>query len=166
MEVWQSIGTTCCSELALARTSNFISSTSRPGSVTARRRISICGLTISRWGLPIRDNYLARAFMSFKNKLSRFPVLMSRVFVVGAVVLGACSLQDLVGLLNKVAGVALSPTSGSVAVGQTLQLTATPQDATGAPLSGKMVTWGSSDATIASVNSGGLVRGVAVGAAI
>src|SRR5438552_12704536 len=48
-----------------------------------------------------------------------------------------------------VAAVALSPTAASVTVGQTVQLTATPQDSTGAPLAGRAVTWTSSNAAVA-----------------
>src|SRR5207237_4261287 len=101
--------------------------------------------------------------MTFKHKLSRRLALMRNVSVAGLVLLAACTLQELAGLLTKVASMLVSPTTGSVAVRQTLQLTATPQDATGAPLSGKVVTWGSSDATVATVNSSGLGIGVAVG---
>jgi uncharacterized protein YjdB len=62
-----------------------------------------------------------------------------------------------------VASVTVTPASGSVAVGGTLQLTATPKDANGNPLSGRTITWQSSDNTIASVNASGLVTGVAAG---
>ena len=103
--------------------------------------------------------------MTFKHKLSRRLALLRNVSMVGIVVLGACTLQELAGLLTKVAAVLVSPTSGSVAVQGTLQLTATPQDASGAPLSGKVVTWGTSDATVATVNSSGLVNGVTAGSA-
>jgi len=103
--------------------------------------------------------------MTFKHKLSRRLALLRNVSVAGLVVLAACTLQELAGLLTKVAAVLVSPTNGNLPVGQTLQLTATPQDASGAPLSGKVVTWGTSDATVATVNSSGLVNGMAVGTA-
>src|SRR5439155_21328581 len=45
------------------------------------------------------------------------------------------------------------------------QLTATPKDAAGNPLSGRSVTWSSNAPTIAAVNSNGLVVGVAAGSA-
>jgi len=64
-----------------------------------------------------------------------------------------------------VASVAVSPTSGSVQAGQTLQLTATPKDASGAPLAGRVVTWASSNTAVATVNGSGLVTGVAAGSA-
>jgi uncharacterized protein YjdB len=62
-----------------------------------------------------------------------------------------------------VASVAVSPASASVLQGQTVQLTATPKDATGNPLSGRVVTWASGNTAIATVNSSGLVSGVGAG---
>src|SRR6266853_328242 len=62
-----------------------------------------------------------------------------------------------------VASVTVAPASASVAVGATLQLTATPKDANGNPLTGRVVTWQSSNNTIAGVNGSGLVSGVAAG---
>lgn len=61
-----------------------------------------------------------------------------------------------------VSGVSLSPTSATVTVGQTVQLMATvsPTDATNTD-----VTWTSSNASIATVNTDGLVSGVAEGTA-
>src|SRR2546428_8255960 len=64
-----------------------------------------------------------------------------------------------------VASVAVGPASASVTVGQTVQLTATPKDASGNPLSGGVVTWASSNSGLASVNGSGLVTGVAAGTA-
>src|SRR2546427_4287254 len=64
-----------------------------------------------------------------------------------------------------VATVAVSPASASVGVGQTVPLTATPQDASGNPLSGRVVTWASSNTAVATVNGSGLVSGVAAGPA-
>ena len=64
-----------------------------------------------------------------------------------------------------VASVTVSPASASVFVGQTVQLTATPKDVNGNPLTGRTITWGSSPSSIAGVNGSGLVTGVAVGGA-
>jgi uncharacterized protein YjdB len=65
-----------------------------------------------------------------------------------------------------VASVVVSPATASVSVGGTLQLTATPQDATGAPLSGRVVTWASGTSAVATVDAAtGRVSGVAVGSA-
>src|SRR5205823_4963210 len=62
-----------------------------------------------------------------------------------------------------VASVALSPATASLRVGQTVQLTATPKDSAGGALTGRPVTWTSSNPSVALVNVGGLVTGVAPG---
>src|SRR5882762_2611836 len=64
-----------------------------------------------------------------------------------------------------VASVAVSPAASSVPVGQTGQLTATPQDAGGTALSGRAVTWATSNAAVATVSGSGLVTGVTAGTA-
>ena len=62
-----------------------------------------------------------------------------------------------------VASVAVAPASATIVVGATQQLTATPLDSAGNPLTGRTVTWTSSDPTVAPVSGSGLVTGVAVG---
>jgi uncharacterized protein YjdB len=65
-----------------------------------------------------------------------------------------------------VATVTVAPNPASVAVGATVQLTATLKDANQNTLTGRTVTWTTSNASVATVNSGtGLVSGVAVGSA-
>src|SRR5207247_944087 len=64
-----------------------------------------------------------------------------------------------------VASVTVTPASASIQTGQTAQLTATPKDVNGNPLTGRTVTWASSTPGIASVNATGLVTGVVVGTA-
>src|SRR5207245_1362321 len=64
-----------------------------------------------------------------------------------------------------VASVAVTPPAPSIQVGQTVQLTATPRDASGNPLTGRVVTWSSSNSAVASVSSSGLVTGKAAGSA-
>jgi len=64
-----------------------------------------------------------------------------------------------------VATVAVSPATASLVVGQTVQLIATPQDVSGNPLSGRVVTWSSTNPGVATVSGSGLVIGVAAGAA-
>src|SRR2546421_8122346 len=51
----------------------------------------------------------------------------------------------------------------SVVLGAATQLTATPKDAVGNVLTGRAVTWASSNAAIATVSATGLVTGVAAG---
>jgi len=64
-----------------------------------------------------------------------------------------------------VASVAVSPATASMLVGQTVQLTATPKDASGTTLSGRVVSWASSNTSVATVSSSGLVTGKAAGSA-
>src|SRR3989442_657973 len=65
----------------------------------------------------------------------------------------------------SIASVVVSPASATVPVGQTLQLTGTPEDANGNPLSGRTISWSSGSSAVAAVNGNGLVTGAAAGAA-
>ena len=65
-----------------------------------------------------------------------------------------------------VATVTLSPGTASVTVGSSQQFTATTLAAGFAVLTGRTITWGTSDATRATVSTSGLVTGVAVGSAV
>src|SRR2546427_687009 len=69
------------------------------------------------------------------------------------------------GCVAPVAAVTVSPAAPTVQVGQTAQLTATPRDANGTPLSGRAVTWASNNTAVAMVNGSGLVTAGAVGSA-
>jgi alpha-tubulin suppressor-like RCC1 family protein len=62
-----------------------------------------------------------------------------------------------------VASVTVSPGSSTVNVGATVQLTPTTKDANGNVLTGRVVTWTTSDAALVTVSSTGLVTGVAAG---
>jgi hypothetical protein len=64
-----------------------------------------------------------------------------------------------------VASVTVAPANGSIAAGATLQLIATTRDASNNVLTGRVVTWATSDLTKATVSSTGLVTGVAAGTA-
>ena len=64
-----------------------------------------------------------------------------------------------------VASVTVAPASASVQAGSLTQLTATPKDAGGTPLSGRVVTWSSDNTAAATVSGSGLVTGVAAGSA-
>jgi len=59
----------------------------------------------------------------------------------------------------------VTPVSASISVGGTVQLTATPRDSSGNPLSGRTVSWSSSDSSIATVDQSGLVTAVAADSA-
>ncbi|HEX9106704.1 MAG TPA: Ig-like domain-containing protein, partial [Longimicrobiales bacterium] len=62
-----------------------------------------------------------------------------------------------------VAAVSLTPASATLLPGDSVRLTATTVDAAGAILSGRLVTWSSGNAAVATVDTTGLVRGVASG---
>jgi len=62
-----------------------------------------------------------------------------------------------------VAAVGVSPATGSIAVGATIQLDATLRDARGRAMEGPAVTWSSSAPAIATVSRQGLVTGVTAG---
>ncbi|MDH3480047.1 MAG: Ig-like domain-containing protein, partial [Gemmatimonadota bacterium] len=64
-----------------------------------------------------------------------------------------------------VASVEVAPASGSVSVGGSLQLTATLKDAAGNELTGRAVTWASSNDAVAKVSASGLVTAMAAGSA-
>ena len=65
-----------------------------------------------------------------------------------------------------VASVSVSPAAVSLTIAQTVQLTATPRDANGIALPGRVVTWGSGNTGVATVNGSGLVTGVGAGATV
>jgi uncharacterized protein YjdB len=67
--------------------------------------------------------------------------------------------------LPPVASVSVSPASTSLLVGDTKALAVTLKDASGATLTGRSVTWVSSDKAVATVSSAGLVTAVGAGSA-
>lgn len=64
-----------------------------------------------------------------------------------------------------VATVTVAPSTSSIMVGQTAQLTATLKDAAGNTLTGRRITWATSQASVAAVDSTGVVTGVSAGTA-
>ena len=64
-----------------------------------------------------------------------------------------------------VASVLVTPASATLAPGATQLLTATPKDALGHALLGRVITWGSDNTAAATVSSSGLVNGIADGLA-
>ena len=67
---------------------------------------------------------------------------------------------------TAVASITLSPSSATVPVGGTQLLSAILKDSAGTTLSGRSITWTSSDPAVAAVNSSGMVSGIAVGTTI
>jgi hypothetical protein len=64
---------------------------------------------------------------------------------------------------NPVASVTIAPTTVSIEVNQTRQLSATLRDASGSTLTGRTVTWTSSNQAVATVSTTGMVTGTGAG---
>ena len=62
-----------------------------------------------------------------------------------------------------VASVTVTPSSATIDVGKTVQLTAVTKDANGNVLTGRTIAWSTSDATVATVSSTGVVTGAGSG---
>ena len=67
--------------------------------------------------------------------------------------------------LVPVSTVTVAPSPSSAFIGGTTQLSATTKDALGNVLTGRTITWGSSNSAVATVSQTGLVTGVAAGSA-
>jgi len=87
----------------------------------------------------------------------------ARAAMVAVAALAGCSGGDSVTGPSGAASVEVSPSSGSVDTGGTLQLTAVVKDASGSVLTGPTVTWSSGSASVATVSAAGLVTGVGAG---
>ncbi len=77
---------------------------------------------------------------------------------------GAVSATAAVTVAQVATGVELSPAIDTVLVGDSIRLSATAEDANGHAVAGSRFSWSSSDASVATVDASGLVRGVAGGA--
>jgi uncharacterized protein YjdB len=65
-----------------------------------------------------------------------------------------------------VASVAVTPSSSTIGTGGTVPLTATTRDVDGNTLTGRVISWSSSNTSVATVSATGVVTGVAAGAAV
>src|SRR5207244_424093 len=86
--------------------------------------------------------------------------------IIGLLAALACE-RPVTAVLNaalRVASVFVSPPAASLPVGRAVQLTATPRDSTGAPLTGRALTWLSTNLNVAAVDGSGLVTAQAPGA--
>jgi alpha-tubulin suppressor-like RCC1 family protein len=80
-----------------------------------------------------------------------------------AALAGGCRSIDAVPSEAAVGRVIVTLAPASAAAHQTVQATAVPQDAAGNMLTGRIVTWSSSDTTIATVSASGLVTSISIG---
>jgi len=97
------------------------------------------------------------------SQTGRVTGLVPGTAVITAVIDGASNVSQVTVNLVPVARVTVSPADVSVNVGKSAQMTAQVLDASGNLLSGRAVTWESSDTRIATVDQGGVVRGVRKG---
>ena len=85
------------------------------------------------------------------------------VALIVAAIDGVTATSRITVVLPTIASIALTPDAPSIASGTSVQLSATPRDASGASLTGRTITWTSDDESIAFVSSTGLVVGFKVG---
>ncbi|MBX6332689.1 MAG: Ig domain-containing protein, partial [Gemmatimonadaceae bacterium] len=78
---------------------------------------------------------------------------------------GRSALASITVIPKPVASVTVKPSSWTLTVGQTVHLQATPLDANGTALSGRVVTWSSNNASVAAVDETGFVSALAPGSA-
>ncbi len=80
---------------------------------------------------------------------------------------GVASVTDIdIAIPPSVHSVTISPAPASLMEGSSLQLTAHAKDSEGNALNGRSVRWSSSDQTIVSVDSAGLVTAMSAGSAL
>lgn len=84
---------------------------------------------------------------------------------IAASALGKSATSAITIIDREVAAVQIAPASVSVRIGTTVALAAQTIDAEGSTLTGRVITWSSSNTAIATVNNQGTVTGVAAGAA-
>ncbi|HYW29960.1 MAG TPA: Ig-like domain-containing protein [Gemmatimonas sp.] len=84
---------------------------------------------------------------------------------IAATVEGKSAVSNVTIAPKTVASVQVDLTNVSLIVGESRKLNARPLDDTGAPLAGRQVTWSSSDVRVATVDTSGVVTGLAPGVA-
>ncbi len=105
--------------------------------------------------------------MWFPRMVSGVSLLATMLVVQGCGGSGDSSVTGVTGAtgVNTVASVSVSPSSGALSVGGTLQLVASVWNDVGNALLGQSVAWNSSSSSVATVSSTGLVTGASAGTA-
>ncbi|MEP6780223.1 MAG: Ig-like domain-containing protein, partial [Gemmatimonadaceae bacterium] len=85
------------------------------------------------------------------------------VALIVAIVDGASGSSTITVGSPAISSISVSASPNLIVVGSTAQVTATPRDAGGNPLANRVISWSSSDESIAFVSSSGLVVGLGVG---
>jgi|GEM_PF-2334267 len=92
-------------------------------------------------------------------------VAPGRAEIVGTA--GEVSARVSVEVVREAVGrVTITPTTASIPAGGSTRLTVTVADASGRELTGRQVTWRSTDGSVATVTDSGRVRGIAIGVAV
>src|SRR5437870_5563923 len=161
-----------------------VTATSHPGNVSTAASVTVTGCPLpvasvsvtpatATIGVGQTAQYAAITRDAFGNPLggrtvtwsSSNPAVAAGPATITATAEGKSGTATITVSTVPVASVTVSPSTASVPVGQTVQLTATPKDASGNPLSGRPVSWGSSNTAVATVSGSGVVTGVTAGAA-
>jgi len=103
------------------------------------------------------------AIVDANGNVSTKKIGSTEIIAAGASKVGTASVNV---MPPAVASVQLTPSSADILVGDVLQLAATPRDADGNALSGRTITWSSSNPSVAAVSSTGSVSGIAQGTAV
>ncbi len=130
----------------------------------------------SAWGWKPRQSYAAgihrktvsvnHCSRTLTNPLQRLRGHVAALGAIGMLALAACSGSDLSSPASATASsVVVSPATPTMTVGSALPLTAQLRDRSGNTISGGTVFWSSSDTSVASVTSAGVVTAHNVGAA-
>ena len=94
------------------------------------------------------------------------PSMTKTLLLTAALLMGiACNDSTSPPAPAAIASVTVAPSPSTLLVGSTAQLTATTKDSAGNVLTGRAVTWASSNTAVATVSAAGLVTAVAVGSA-
>ena len=100
--------------------------------------------------------------MAFPHRHPLRVIAFAALTVAAAV--GACERATTpIGPPAAVASVDVTPATATAQAGQSVQLSATPKDVNGLPLSGRTVTWASSNPSVATVSNAGLASAVTAG---
>ena len=97
--------------------------------------------------------------------MTRFRMKLATMLLASAPVWVACADDEATAPPVPVATVSVTPAPDTVRAGLTVTLTATTSDANGNVLTGRTVTWGSDNTSVATVNASGVVTGVSAGTA-
>src|SRR5437867_1062291 len=156
-----------------------VTATSHPGNVSTAASVTVTvqvGQTMQRAAAPkdANGNSLSGRTITWASGSTAVATVSASGFVTGvaagsvtitATSEGQSGTATITVSTVPLASVTVSPSTASVPVGQTVQLTATSKDASGNPLSGRPVSWGSSNTAVATVSGSGAVTGGTGGAA-